>query len=175
MEQENRYLCEVYRNAKNVKRMLQTDQQAVKCQRETAAPWEMDRQPRYKLRACMAKTATGEDKAMSREQGFNEKDWKLFKSKLPDWQERYMDKLNHEYMEILNGEGKPSDKFWALEGRIREDKKDTGVVVRETSRSNMLYHVMDLIREGAIGIEDLAEFSEELRETVKAFAGRDAL
>lgn len=113
--------------------------------------------------------------AMSKVQGVNESDWKLFKSKLSDWQERYMDKLNHEYMEILSGEGNPSDKFWALEGRIREDKKDTGVVVRETSRSNMLYHVMDLIREGAIGIEDLAEFSEELRETVKAFAGRDAL
>lgn len=31
------------------------------------------------------------------------------------------------------------------------------------------------MRERAIGIEDLAEFSEELRETVKAFAGRDAL
>lgn len=112
--------------------------------------------------------------AMSKVQGVNESDWKLFKSKLPDWQERYMDKLNHEYMEILSGEGSPSDKFWALEGRIREDKKDTGVIVREMSRSNMLYHVMDLIREGAIGIEDLAEFSEELRETVKAFAGRDA-
>lgn len=111
---------------------------------------------------------------MSKVQGVNESDWKLFKSKLPDWQERYMDKLNHEYMEILSGEGSPSDKFWALEERIREDKKDTGVIVRGASRSNMLYHIMDLIREGAIDIEDLAEFSEELRETVKAFAGRDA-
>lgn len=112
---------------------------------------------------------------MSKVQGVNESDWKLFKSKLSDWQERYMDKLNHEYMEILSGEGNPSDKFWALEGRIREDKKDTGVVVRETSRSNMLYHVMDLIREGAIGIEDLAEFSEELRETVRMLAERNVL
>lgn len=112
---------------------------------------------------------------MSKIQGINERDWKLFRSKLPDWQERYMDKLNHEYMEILSGEGNPSDKFWALEGRIREDTKDTGVIVRGASRSNMLYHIMDLIREGAIGIEDLAEFSEELRETVKAFAERNAL
>lgn len=31
------------------------------------------------------------------------------------------------------------------------------------------------MRERAIGIEDLAEFSEELRETVNAFAERNAL
>lgn len=112
---------------------------------------------------------------MSRVQGVNERDWKLFRSKLPGWQENYMDKLNHEYMEILNGDGNPSDRFWALEERIRKDKRDTGVVVREASRSNMLDNIMALIREGAIGVEDLAEFSEELRETVKMFVERNGL
>lgn len=112
---------------------------------------------------------------MSRVQGVNERDWKLFRSKLPGWQENYMDKLNHEYMEILNGDGNPSDRFWALEERIRKDKRDTGVVVREASRSNMLDNIMALIREGAIGVEDLAEFGEELRETVKMFVERNGL
>lgn len=112
---------------------------------------------------------------MSRVQGVNERDWKLFRSKLPDWQENYMDKLNHEYMEILNGDGNPSDRFWALEERIRKDKRDTGVVVRGASRSNMLENIMALIREGAIGVEDLAEFSEELRETVKMFVERNGV
>ncbi len=112
---------------------------------------------------------------MSRVQGVNERDWKLFRSKLPGWQENYMDKLNHEYMEILNGDGNPSDRFWALEERIRKDKRDTGVVVRGASRSNMLENILALIREGAIGVEDLAEFSEELRETVKMFVERNGL
>ncbi|MFG6357264.1 MAG: multidrug transporter [Acetatifactor sp.] len=112
---------------------------------------------------------------MSRVQGVNERDWKLFRSKLPDWQENYMDKLNHEYMEILNGDGNPSDRFWALEERIRKDKRDTGVVVRGASRSNMLENILALIREGAIGVEDLAEFSEELRETVKMFVERNGV
>lgn len=112
---------------------------------------------------------------MSRVQGVNERDWKLFRSKLPGWQENYMDKLNHEYMEILNGDGNPSDRFWALEERIRKDKRDTGGVVRETSRSNMLENILALIREGAIGVEDLAEFSEELRETVKMFVERNGV
>lgn len=43
--------------------------------------------------------------------------------KIADWQEAYMDKLNKEYIELLNGEGTPSEKFWTLEERIRNDKK----------------------------------------------------
>ena len=42
---------------------------------------------------------------------FSERDWKLFRRKIVDWQEAYMDKLNKEYIEILSGEGNPSDKF----------------------------------------------------------------
>ena len=64
------------------------------------------------------------------EYGFTKKDWSLFREKLSDWQEAYMDKLNKEYIELLNGEGTPSEKFWTLEERIRNDKKDTGVQLR---------------------------------------------
>lgn len=46
---------------------------------------------------------------------FSEKDWKLFRRKIVDWQEAYMEKLNREYIELLSGEGNASDKFWALE------------------------------------------------------------
>ncbi|WP_270396329.1 hypothetical protein [Mediterraneibacter massiliensis] len=49
------------------------------------------------------------------EYGFTKKDWALFREKIADWQEAYMDKLNKEYIELLSGEGKPSEKFWALE------------------------------------------------------------
>ena len=59
------------------------------------------------------------------EYGFTKKDWSLFREKISDWQEAYMDKLNKEYIELLNGEGTPSEKFWTLEERIRNDKKDT--------------------------------------------------
>jgi len=58
------------------------------------------------------------------EYGFTKKDWVLFREKIADWQEAYMDKLNKEYIELLNGEGTPSEKFWTLEERIRNDKKD---------------------------------------------------
>ena len=98
----------------------------------------------------------------------NEKDWKLFRKKLPGWQEGCMNRLNKEYVEILSQEGKnPSDIFWELEGRIKRDKKLTGVIVHDMSRSNMYGHLMDLLREDAITMEDLSDFSEELQERLR--------
>lgn len=99
------------------------------------------------------------------EYGFTKKDWSLFREKIADWQEAYMDKLNKEYIELLNGEGKPSEKFWALEERIRNDKKDTGVQLK-MSRSNCIPNIISLLNEGAITMKDLEEFSDELKETI---------
>ena len=99
---------------------------------------------------------------------FSEKDWKLFRKKLPDWQEAYMDKLNKEYIELLIAEGNASDKFWALEKRIRQDKKDCGVQC-EMSRSNQFYNMLSLLNEGVITLNDLEEFSGDLKETMAHF------
>lgn len=52
-----------------------------------------------------------------------ESDWKLFRKRLPGWQESYMEKLVGEYMGMLSGEGLASEKFWALEKRVNEDKR----------------------------------------------------
>jgi hypothetical protein len=70
---------------------------------------------------------------------------------------------------ILNGEGNPSDKFWKLEKRIKEDKKDCGVQC-EMSRSNQFYIMLSLLNEGAITMEDLEEFSDDLKDTIGHFA-----
>ena len=95
-------------------------------------------------------------------------DWKLFQEKLPEWQEAFMDKLNHEYIEILNGDGQPSDRFWNLDDRIKKDKRLTGVVCRDMEKSNMFEDIMSLIAEQAISADDLSEFSDELQTSVKA-------
>ena len=52
-----------------------------------------------------------------------EADWKVLRKYLPQWQERYMERLCREYVALLNSEQAASDRFWALEKRIREDKK----------------------------------------------------
>lgn len=82
-----------------------------------------------------------------------------------------MDKLNNEYIEILSGDGNPSDKFWTLEKRIKEDKKDCGVQC-EMSRSNQFDIIMSLLNEGAITLEDLDDFSDDLKDTIIIFSER---
>ena len=99
-----------------------------------------------------------------------ESDWKLFRKKLPDWQESYMAELNQEYIQLLTGPGDASDKFWELEKRIKNDKHNVGVVA-EMRRSVMFPNLIDLLREGAITPGDLDDFSEELRESL-AFVTR---
>ena len=101
------------------------------------------------------------------EQIITESDWKLFRSRISDWQERFMGKLVCEYTDLLNDASKlPSDKFWELEKRIKGDKKLKGVIC-EMRRSTMLYNLIALYREGAITIDDLDGFSDKLIERVK--------
>lgn len=57
-------------------------------------------------------------------------DWQLFNKLLPEWQERYMNRLNQEYKRILNGDGSPSNKFWKLEKRIKADRKSPGLLLK---------------------------------------------
>jgi len=75
------------------------------------------------------------------ERGFTEKDWKLFRNKIADWQESYMDRLGKEYIELLSEDVNPSDKFWSLDKRIKEDKKKAGIQL-EMSRLNLIYNIV---------------------------------
>ena len=105
------------------------------------------------------------------EERFTKKDWTLFRNRIADWQEAYMNRLNKEYIELLSEDANPSEKFWRLDKKIKEDRKKTGVQL-EMSRSNLIYNIISLINDGAISFEDLEEFSDELKETVRAFVER---
>lgn len=105
------------------------------------------------------------------EERFTKKDWALFRDKIVDWQETYMDKLNQEYIKILSEEGNPSEKFWKLEKRIKKDRKKTGVQL-EMKRSKLIENILSLLNEGAIQLEDLEEFSDGLKETIRFFVER---
>ena len=96
----------------------------------------------------------------------SEKDWKLFREKLPIWQDTYMDKLNQEYIEILSSSNNPADKFWGLEKRINTDKHKIGVAC-DMRRSKMVENITSLITEGVITIDDISEFSDNLKATVQ--------
>lgn len=102
------------------------------------------------------------------ERGLTEKDWNLFRKKIVDWQEAYINRLNKEYIALLSEDINPSEKFWRLEERIRQDRKSVGVNL-QMNRSNLLYNIISLIKEGAITFDDLEEFSDDLRETIAGF------
>ena len=60
----------------------------------------------------------------------SERDWKLFRKRLPEWQERHMQALLDEYVAIIAGDGNPSTKFWKLEGRLKKDVRHVGEIGR---------------------------------------------
>ena len=96
---------------------------------------------------------------------FEEKDWKLFREKLPEWQEAYMERLIKEYAELLNGDEAASVKFWALDKRIRADRQRLGVRVNEVTRSKLQNILTGLIIENVITEDDLQDFSGELQKS----------
>lgn len=92
-------------------------------------------------------------------------DWKLFRARIGDWQEAYMERLVKEYVDLLDGAENASDKFWKLEERIKKDEKHPGVML-ELSKGNMVFDIVALINSGVITTADLADFSDELKENV---------
>ena len=97
-------------------------------------------------------------------------DWKLFRQRLPDWQEAYMDRLNREYAELLAGPGNPSDKFWALEKRIRRDRRSPGVQL-QLSRTDLLSLLTSLLADDVITLNDLEGFSQDLQDALGFLMG----
>ena len=97
-----------------------------------------------------------------------ESDWKLFRKKLPGWQEAYMEKLLDEYRSILDAGERASERFWTLEKRIGSDKQVPGVQAN-MRRSWLRDNIMGLLQCKAITLDDLADFSEELRDEMAQY------
>ncbi|WP_302158148.1 hypothetical protein, partial [uncultured Acidaminococcus sp.] len=94
-----------------------------------------------------------------------ESDWKLFRKRLPGWQENYMATLLEQYKAILEEDTQAAERFHKLEDELLEHRKDAGVLC-EMRRSRMFSNILCLIHEGAITQDDLEGFSEELRKRV---------
>lgn len=60
----------------------------------------------------------------------SKRDWKLYREKIPVWQENYMSCLIEEYITLLSAEDKKaSNKFWELEKKINTDRRHPGVIL----------------------------------------------
>lgn len=95
-----------------------------------------------------------------------ERDWKIFRKNIPEWQERYMERLTTEYIALLQSERTASGKFWELEKRIKKDKKCPGVLI-DMRRSTAINDIIRLVLDEVISLDDLDVFSDDLREAVK--------
>lgn len=103
----------------------------------------------------------------------SKKDWKLFRERLAVWQENYMAQLNKQYIALLSEEDKKaSDKFWELEKRIKNDKCHPGVIL-EMKKSEAIWNIVYLIRLGVITFDELDDFSNDLKQTVKMLLDRN--
>lgn len=98
-------------------------------------------------------------------------DWKLFCERLPEWQEKYMERLTKEYIELLSSPGQASDHFWELEKRIKKDKKTPGVML-EMKKSDAYWDIAELVRINVITMNDLADFNDDVRDAVKLINSR---
>ena len=101
----------------------------------------------------------------------SKKDWKLYRERLPEWQEHFMERLTKEYIELLSAPGNASDHFWELEERIRQDKKNPGVLLNVT-KSNAIWDIAVFVGRGIITMDELDGFSPDLVEAVKLILSR---
>ena len=67
--------------------------------------------------------------------------------------------------------GNASDHFWTLEKRIRQDKKNPGVLI-ELRKSTAIWDIAYLVGDGVITMDELEGFSEDLIDAVKLILGR---
>ena len=101
----------------------------------------------------------------------SKKDWKLYRERLPEWQEHFMEQLVKEYMELLSSPGNASDHFWELEERIRKDKKNPGVLL-DVRKSNAIWDIAAFVGRGIITMDELDGFSQDLIDAVRLILSR---
>ena len=102
----------------------------------------------------------------------SKKDWKLFREKLPNWQEHYMEQLIKGYLELLSSDGRASDRFWELHERISTDRRHPGVIVK-MSKSDADFILAQLYSDQVITDQDLEGFSQELIDKVRTLTEKD--
>lgn len=76
-----------------------------------------------------------------------------------------MEKLVKEYADYLCSDLPASTKFWEIEKRIKRDRKTLGVCI-ELTKSDMFWDIAGLINDKVISMDDLEEFSDDLKEAV---------
>ena len=95
----------------------------------------------------------------------SEKDWNLFSKKYYEWKERYAAGRIEKHKKLLDSDESATDKFFELQKQIHKDSHSTVFrLPMRFSRSNMHINILALLNNGIITIDDLSEFSDEVKE-----------
>ncbi len=97
-----------------------------------------------------------------------EYDWKLFKKIIQVYQERFAEKLRQKYIDILQCDKTNLEKFFLLEDSIYHDKKRK-IFNIDMRRSQLVYNLIILLKEGSITLQDCNDFSEPLKNILASF------
>lgn len=98
----------------------------------------------------------------------NESDWIIFRTRMPLWRERYLEKLLDNYQSILSSPESAEERFMRLLKRIDKDSMCALFNV-EMSRSKCLINITRLLDGGIIDENDLEGFTPDLREKASFF------
>jgi hypothetical protein len=97
-----------------------------------------------------------------------EKDWKLFRKRLPVWQSNYMEKLFVKYEKIFDSDLDAGERFWTVYKRMKNDSRLVSVSC-EMARSKLYRNLCCLLDEESITYDDLEGFSDDLLEDLHRF------
>ena len=93
-----------------------------------------------------------------------ESDWKKFSAMIPMLRERYLAEQNARISTILAAPNKnETERFWDALEAMQKEAKTLRWCLDDNSRSKMVLHMLTMRSVGMLKKEDLADFSEELR------------
>ena len=98
---------------------------------------------------------------------YQESDWTILKELIPKWRERYLAQKNQEILELLTEAGKtPTEQFWNAKEKLDSEAKILTKCCDGLTRRNLHYSLGEMYRCNFIAEEDLARFSERIRDWV---------
>jgi len=98
----------------------------------------------------------------------SESDWKTFRKMVPELRERYLKKTNEELKNLLlTPDQTPTERFWNTHEKITKEAKILHRCLDGHSRSRMASFIYMMLDCGLMDLDDLSQFSDELRESAK--------
>jgi len=92
-------------------------------------------------------------------------DWKKFEELIPGWRDRYLEAQTQALgKQISDSRINPTERFWKTEEEIKRVARDLQSCLDGYSKGTVRERMRLMLRAGIMQPEDLADFSEDLRD-----------